>query len=143
MNTNIELGAMNASDSTSMDEMDTNEKTVSADSEDVSKYKKISAHIPKLITVLEQLEMLDQSFEMNFELKKSRKRFASIVTDNVNPNAEDIEEFIDLLSSALYGLSAGLRVIDMNTLMQEKKSRAVDLLADISLIQEDIAKLAG
>lgn len=143
MNSDIELNAMGSINQTSSSEMNTNEQGAHADSEDVSKYKKISAFIPKLITTIEQLERLDQNTEMNLELKKSRKRLSSIATENLNPNADDIEEFINVLSSALYGLSTGLRIINIEQITQEKKNQAVDLLADIALIQEDIAKLAS
>ncbi|ARB91828.1 hypothetical protein [Legionella longbeachae] len=143
MDTNIELNAMNPSESRSNEEIGTTDEVVNATSEDVYKYQKISLLIPKLITTIEQIEMLDQNTEMNIELKKSRKRLASIVIDNTSPNAEDIKEFTDSLSSALYGLSTGMSLIDMRGMIPEKKNRAVDLFADISLIQEDIVKLAS
>ncbi|VEB36754.1 Uncharacterised protein [Legionella sainthelensi] len=143
MNSDIELNAMGTINQTSSNEMNTTEQETHVDPQDVSKYKKISAFIPKLITTIEQLEKLDQNTEMNIDLKKSRKRLSSIATENPNPNADDIEEFINVLSSALYGLSTGLRIINIEEITREKKNQAVDLLADIALIQEDIAKLAS
>jgi hypothetical protein len=122
---------------------ETQAETRDTKTNDLYKYKKIGAIIPKLIDRIEHLSTLDANFETNLDLIKSKKRLNSIDINAQAPSEEEIIDFADSLAKALYSLTDGIQSINMNKVAKEKQGGLVDILADISLIQEDIIKFAS
>ncbi len=121
--------------------MESNQSNTASDN--LYKYKKIGAMIPKLISDINHLEMLDKNIDLNLDLIRSKKRLSTIVTNTPSPSETEINEFTSALAQALYSLTDGLKAIKIGDIAEEKRSKLIDILAEISLIQEDIIKYAG
>ena len=122
-----------------MDALKTNDVITS----DIYKCSKISIVIPGIIECIDKLEKLDEAFNLNVDLKVSKRKFESISVTKESYTEDEIEEFREKLFEALISLATGIKTTRITKFDEVKKVDLSNIMADLAAYQDDINRVAS